>query len=117
VTAKTAVRYGNLSRNARDVIRFWYGDPVTIAGYIRYWSADGVWRGDSCGCPDDRCIGFHHDQPGDCHCLESTLSEYAVWANGCPACEQVVNRDSEDAVQVYDRNRFVLVWWHRTCAS
>ena len=43
------VRYGNLSRHARDVIRWW------------------------CDCPDDRCIGFHHDRPGDCHCLEATL--------------------------------------------
>lgn len=87
MTTKTAVRYGNLSRNARDTIKFWYGNPVTIAGYIRFWFgpervADGevvTWRGDSCGCPDDRCIGFHHDRPDDCHCLPVTVGEYAAF--------------------------------------
>lgn len=111
------VRYGNLSPAVRQLIRYWYGNPVTVAGYVRYWFDDGVWRGDSCGCPDDRCIGFHHDRPDDCHCVESTLSEYAVWALGCPACGERVERHGpvEDAVQRYDRNRLVLVWWHSTC--
>lgn len=49
--------YGNLSQQARNVIRWWVDGPVTIAGYVRYWFPDGSWRGDSCGCPDDRCIG------------------------------------------------------------
>lgn len=35
--------------------------------------ADGVWGGDACGCPDDRCIGFHHDATGDCGCLPALL--------------------------------------------
>lgn len=109
-------RYGNLSPSVRQLIRYWYGGPVTIAGYVRYWFPDGAWRGDSCGCPDDRCIGFHHDGPEGCGCVESALSEYAVWALGCPACGERVTRYDEGAVQVYDRNRLVLVWWHRRCA-
>lgn len=36
--------------------------------------ADGVWGGDACGCPDDRCIGFHHDGPDDCGCLRELLA-------------------------------------------
>lgn len=34
-----------------------------------------TWEGDSCGCPDDRCIGHHH-APGDpCGCLHVLLLE------------------------------------------
>lgn len=110
------VRYGNLSPRARNVIRWWFGGPVTIAGYVRYWFEDGVWRGDSCGCPDDRCIGYHHDRPEDCHCLESTLSEYAVWAQGCPGCGRLVEPRWSGS-QVYDRARMVLVRYHDECAE
>ncbi len=113
--ASTPVQYGNLSHRARDVIRWWFGGPVTIAGYVRYWFDDGVWRGDSCGCPDDRCIGHHHDQPDDCHCLEATLGEYAVWTQGCPGCGLVVPRHT--GTRRFDRNRLVLVSHHDRCVS
>lgn len=36
---------------------------------------DGRWLGDACGCPDDRCIGFHHDGPDDCGCLPVLLEQ------------------------------------------
>lgn len=78
--ALVPVRYGRLSAHARDVIRYWYGDPVTIAGFVRYWCPDGVWSGDDCGCTDDRCIGYHHDDLGDCGCLPVVLGEYATAA-------------------------------------
>jgi hypothetical protein len=86
------VRYSRLSRNAREVIKYWYGDPVTIAGYVRYRFPDGVWRGDSCGCPDDRCIGYHHDEDEDCGCLPVTLGEYtqAVTAVRPPPSAEVL---------------------------
>jgi hypothetical protein len=70
-----------LTKQARDTIKWWWvGDPprrTTIAGYIR-WNgySDGKWGGDRCGCPDDRCIGFHHDDENDCGCLEVLLGEY-----------------------------------------
>ncbi|WP_275293211.1 hypothetical protein [Amycolatopsis sp. La24] len=35
--------------------------------------ADGRWGGDACGCPDDRCIGFHHDEHDECGCLPALL--------------------------------------------
>jgi len=41
----------------------------------RNWSGDGTWHGDACGCPDDRCIGFHHDGPRDCGCLPTLLAD------------------------------------------
>lgn len=40
------------------------------------YSSDGRWHGDACGCPDDRCIGYHHDGPGDCGCLRTLLASY-----------------------------------------
>lgn len=35
--------------------------------------SDGKWYGDACGCPDDRCIGFHHDENDECGCLPALL--------------------------------------------
>lgn len=31
------------------------------------------WRGDECGCTDDRCIGYHHDEYEECGCLPVLL--------------------------------------------
>jgi hypothetical protein len=36
---------------------------------------DGTWHGDACGCPDDRCIGYHHDATDECGCLDALLAE------------------------------------------
>lgn len=35
----------------------------------------GRWGGDVCGCPDDRCIGYHHDAQDDCQCLLTLLAD------------------------------------------
>jgi hypothetical protein len=70
--AATRVTYHRLNLDARDTIR-WSG--VSIADYIRRYAPDGDWRGDRCGCPDDRCIDHHHDQNDDCLCLPATLDE------------------------------------------
>ena len=40
-----------------------------------------VWLGDACGCPDDRCIGYHHNGPDDCGCLPALL-ESPTWGTG-----------------------------------
>lgn len=48
---------------------------IRTGKYVRSWNADGVWRGDICGCPDDRCIGHHHDAEDECGCLRSILDE------------------------------------------
>lgn len=64
-----------LSRLTRALIEYGAGEDA-VAGYIRHWYRDGAWRGDSCGCPDDRCIGYHHDGPDDCGCLPVALAEY-----------------------------------------
>ena len=53
-----------LRREAREAIAF------PVAGWAR-WNGyeDGVWRGDVCGCSDDRCVGYHHDEHDECYCL------------------------------------------------
>lgn len=49
------------------------------------------WRGDECGCTDDRCIGHHHDENEECQCLPALIEDrrrqerstergQAVWA-------------------------------------
>lgn len=49
---------------------------VTIAGYVREQGYENGWGGDRCGCPDDRCIGFHHLDETDCGCLPALLDQY-----------------------------------------
>lgn len=67
-----------LNANARAVIQ---EAGVTVAGYVRWagWS-DGAWHGDQCGCTDDRCIGFHHDEHEDCGCLPVLLDQMRGWS-------------------------------------
>jgi hypothetical protein len=105
-----------LSRRARETIRFWYfGDDqrirVTIAGYIRRagW-VDGKWHGDSCGCSDDRCIGYHHDEWEECGCLPAELERWVteqradlaaapIWAAYRAAVEANDGRGDEEAYE------------------
>lgn len=49
---------------------------VSQAEWAREHFADGKWHGDSCGCSDDRCRGFHHDENGECGCLPVLLSTH-----------------------------------------
>lgn len=46
---------------------------ITQVAWAREYFTDGQWHGDECGCPDDRCIGYHHDGPDDCGCLTALL--------------------------------------------
>lgn len=61
-------------------------NPATVA-YLaergitrREWITEhghlAEWTGDTCGCPDDRCAGHHHDQDADCMCVAVLASEY-----------------------------------------
>ena len=60
-----------LTRTARQDIR---DAGMTVAGYTRLTWPDGVWRGDACGCTDDRCIGHHHNAHEDCGCLPAIVA-------------------------------------------
>ena len=48
---------------------------VSQAAWARAHFADGRWHGDACGCPDDRCIGYHHEARDDCGCLPALLAD------------------------------------------
>lgn len=49
---------------------------VDLADLIAQRWDDGQWHGDSCGCEDDRCIGYHHDEREDCGCRPATIRTY-----------------------------------------
>lgn len=70
--SKSSVTYGRLTPGARSEIQ-WAG--LSVADYIRSFDADGQWSGDRCGCPDDRCRGYHHDVTEDCGCLAALIRE------------------------------------------
>lgn len=61
VTGRPALRpvpssiYGWLLPEARATLA---EHGVTVADYYRLYG-----QGDRCGCPDDRCIGYHHETP------------------------------------------------------
>lgn len=63
-----------LNETARELLRE-AGITVAEWAHAQYFT-DGVWRGDVCGCPDDRCVGFHHHEDDDCGCLSAFLDEY-----------------------------------------
>jgi hypothetical protein len=59
-----------LSFDAREQLQ---DAGITQAAWAREHFADGTWHGDRCGCPDDRCIGHHHDVDEDCGCLPALI--------------------------------------------
>lgn len=65
-----------LSRAALHELRL-YG--LTRAQYAQHFWDDGRWHGDTCGCPDDRCVGYHHDADEECGCLPVLAEDVAVW--------------------------------------
>ena len=100
-----------LNATARATLKD-YG--VSQAGWARrnYYS-DGKWHGDACGCPDDRCIGYHHDGPEDCGCLPVLLEQMAAEHASagrelCVRCGEPVARPGESRPdgQPGDRARF-----------
>ncbi|MEN3122840.1 hypothetical protein [Janibacter sp. LM] len=49
---------------------------LTLQEYVHYFSGWTTWHGDTCGCPDDRCRGFHHDEDETwCGCLTACLDD------------------------------------------
>lgn len=51
----------------------------------RWGSRD--WRGDVCGCTDDRCVGFHHEGDEDCGCRPVLIQEHL---DALAAAEQAI---------------------------
>lgn len=46
---------------------------VTVREYLDFWGHVDGWRGDVCGCSDDRCEDYHHDAGEECFCLPVLL--------------------------------------------
>lgn len=55
---------------------------VRPVDYITHYCPDGQWEGDACGCVDDRCIGYHHDNERDCGCIEVLIDQYVGTISG-----------------------------------
>ena len=55
---------------------------VSQAAWARAHWADGRWHGDACGCPDDRCAGYHHGEAEECGCLPVLLADYLKGGGG-----------------------------------
>lgn len=51
---------------------------ITQASWRRlHFGAEATtWLGDRCGCPDDRCIDYHHDEHEDCLCLLALIVDH-----------------------------------------
>lgn len=60
---------------ARATLRAEGLGPTAWAKLHGYASA-ADWRGDECGCTDDRCIGYHHDANEECGCLPALIEEH-----------------------------------------
>ena len=61
-----------LNTDAKGTLRL---AGITQAAWARaHGYADGRWHGDACGCPDDRCIGYHHDEGEECGCLQALIN-------------------------------------------
>ncbi len=85
-----------LSPTARETIKWATFDVrgASIIGYVRHvFGSEGKWLGDSCGCPDDRCIGHHHDEGQTCACLPVVLDEYVCGARGHMWSDEVREAD------------------------
>ncbi len=89
----------------RDWITYggWLTDVTDQAGN-RMWIPETEWRGDECGCTDDRCIGYHHDEHKECGCLPALIQErtkareaYDIWQDYRAAVEANDGRGDQDA--------------------
>lgn len=63
---------GTISKQALTEIR-WAG--LTRAQFVGFASSDGIWYGDRCGCFDDRCAGYHHNEDERCYCLQPCIDQ------------------------------------------
>jgi hypothetical protein len=62
-----------LNSQAREQL---HAAGISEADWARHsYFPDGRWCGDACGCPDERCIGFHHDADDECGCLPALLPD------------------------------------------
>ena len=49
---------------------------ISVAAWAGHHGGSSTWAGDKCGCPDDHCIGYHHEASEPCPCLRTLIREY-----------------------------------------
>lgn len=83
----------------------WLAEFTDEAGE-RQWIPGTEWRGDECGCTDDRCIGYHHDEGEQCGCLPVLIEErakvneaYDIWQEYRAAVEANDGRGDQNAYE------------------
>lgn len=54
---------------------------ISVAAWSRRHHGSSSWGGDKCGCPDDRCIGHHHEASEPCQCLPALIQDYETEAS------------------------------------
>lgn len=61
---------------------------------------------DACGCTDNRCIGYHHDEHEECGCLPAlinlraeTREGYPIWQDYRAAADANDGQDDPEAVE------------------
>lgn len=81
----------------------WLEEEIDEEGNRR-WIPETRWRGDECGCDDDRCIGYHHDRGEECTCLPALIENrskdceaYDIWQGYRAALEANDGRGDQDA--------------------
>lgn len=62
-----------LNTTAREQL---HAAGITQTAWACAHFVDGRWHGDTCGCPDDRCIGLHHDADEPCGCLAVIIRDH-----------------------------------------
>jgi len=63
-----------LNYQARETLR-WAGFTTREWAILHGYASAADWRGDECGCTDDRCIGHHHNADEECQCLPALIEE------------------------------------------
>ncbi|MEZ3162195.1 hypothetical protein AB1K54_16905 [Microbacterium sp. BWT-B31] len=75
-----------LNFEARETLRA-EGFTTKAWAQLNGYAGAAEWRGDECGCTDDRCIGYHHDENEECGCLPALIEEQRrqerATARGC----------------------------------
>lgn len=61
-----------LNVEARSMIK---AHGISLREYLDLCGHGSSWRGDECGCEDDRCRGHHHAELEPCGCLPVRLAD------------------------------------------
>lgn len=112
-----------LSAQARETLK---DAGIGPARWIKIHGNKGTCAGDKCGCSDDRCISYHHDELDECECLPAMIETYfkeqraiedgkEVWTAHLNALETGSSADEEAAaskaalwVEAYQGSRIIV---------